>query len=160
MAITLPGIFDDEQRTLNMLLDRLEAKRYRNLLRASYYDGRRAVLQVGTVIPPIYYRLGIVLGWSAKAVDILARRCNCDGFVWPDGDLGSIGFRDVWEGNSLGSEISSALISSLIHGTSFLINTEGDPAEHEPPGLIHVKDAMSATGEWNSRARRLENLLS
>src|SRR5664279_5642196 len=121
MAITLPGIFDDEQRTLNMLLDRLEAKRYRNLLRASYYDGKRAILQVGTVIPPVYYRLGIVLGWSAKAVDILARRCNLDGFVWPDGDLESLGYDEVRDGNHLNARISSGMISSLIHGTSFLI---------------------------------------
>lgn len=160
MSITLPDVTDDEQRTLNMLLERLEAKQHRNLLRASYYDGRRAITQVGTVIPPVYYRLGIVLGWSAKAVDILARRCNLDTFVWPDGDLEAIGFDDVWEGNNLGSEISSALISSLIHGTSFLINTEGDEQAHEPAGLIHVKDACSATGEWDSRSRRLENLLS
>ena len=160
MSITLPDVSEEEQHTLDELLERLAAKQTRNLLRASYYDGRRAILQVGTVIPPIYYRLGIVLGWSAKAVDILARRCNLDTFVWPDGDLSSLGFSEVWEDNSLGSEISAAMVSSLIHGTAFLINTAGDPKEHEPAGLIHVKDAMSATGEWNARSRRLENLLS
>jgi hypothetical protein len=68
-----------------------------------------------------------VLGWSAKAVDILARRCNLDGFVWPDGDLDSLGGSEVWDdSNYLGSEVSSALISSLIHGVSFLVNTKGD----------------------------------
>jgi hypothetical protein len=56
--------------------------------------------------------------------------------------------------------VSSAFISSLIHGTSFLINTVGDPADGEPAGLIHVKDAMSATGQWNPRSRRLDSLLS
>jgi hypothetical protein len=95
---------------------------------------------------------GIVLGWSAKAVDILARRCNLDTFIWPDGDLDSIGFRETYDGNHLGTEISSALISSLIHGTSFLVNTLGDESEGEPLGLIHVKDAMNATGDWNPRA--------
>ena len=89
--ITLPGASDDEFRTLNSLLEQLDAKQPRNLLRASYYDGKRAIRQVGTIIPPQYYRLGIVLGWSAKAVDILARRCNLDTFVWPGGDLGSLG---------------------------------------------------------------------
>lgn len=157
-AIRLPGLTDDEDRLLNGLLKQLDAKMSRNVLRASYYDGKRAIKQVGTVIPPQYYRLGIVLGWSAKAVDILARRCNLDGFVWPDGDLNSIGQREVWDQNLLGSEVNSGLVSSLIHSVSFLVNTTG--SEGEPRSLIHVKDAMNATGEWNWRARRLDSLLS
>jgi hypothetical protein len=160
VSVTLPDVSDDEQRTLNLLLSQLEAKTFRNILRASYYDGKRAIMQVGTIIPPVYYRLGIVLGWSAKAVDILARRCNCDGFVWPDGDLDSLGYQETFEGNHLGSEISSATISSLIHATSFLVNTLGDDSVGEPVGSIHVKDAMSATGQWNPRTRRLDSLLS
>lgn len=158
--LTIPGLSEDEQMTLGMLLAQLEMKQYRNLLRASYYDGKRAIRQVGTIIPPQYYRLGIVLGWSAKAVDVLARRCNLDTFIWPDGDLLSLGFRETWEGNHLGAEVSAGLVSSLIHGTSFLVNTRGDVSAGEPAGLIHVKDAMQATGTWNARARRLDNLLS
>lgn len=158
--IIVPGLTEDEQALFDVLLAKLKAKQPRNLVRAGYYDGRRAIRQVGTVVPPQYYRLGIVLGWSAKAVDILARRCNLDSFVWPDGDLDALGFRDVWEANHLGSEVSSALISSLIHGVSFLVNTRGDESVGEPPALIHVKDALNATGSWNPRTRRLDNLLS
>jgi hypothetical protein len=156
--ITLPDVSDDDNATLNRLLKDLDDKSEGNLLRASYYDGKRAIRQVGTIIPPQYYRLGIVLGWSAKAVDILARRCNLDSFVWPDGDLDSIGFRDVFEGNQLSTEISSGIVSSLIHGVAFLVNTRG--SDGEPSALIHVKDALSATGDWNVRTRRLDNLLS
>ena len=158
--IVLPDISDDDSRALNGLLEQLEAKQPRNLLRASYYDGKRAIRQVGTVIPPQYYKLAIVLGWSAKAVDILARRCNLDRFVWPDGDLDALGMTDVADANNLMTEVSSGLISSLIHGVSFLINTRGDESAGEPSALIHVKDAMNATGTWNARTRRLENLLS
>lgn len=156
--ITIAALSEDENDTLNRLLKQLADKAVRNFLRASYYDGKRAIRQVGTVIPPQYYRLGIVLGWSAKAVDILARRCNLDGFVWPDGDLGSLGADEVWEANYLGTEISSGTISSLIHGAAFLVNTKG--GDGEPSSLIHAKDAMNATGEWNPRVRRLNNLLS
>jgi hypothetical protein len=154
------GLADDDTDTLHALRTQLEKRERRNLLRASYYDGKRAIRQVGTVIPPQYYRLGIVLGWSAKAVDILARRCNLDGFVWPEGDLDSIGASEVWEANQLESEISSALVSSLIHGVSFLVNTRGDESAGEPRSLLHVKDAMSATGIWNPRRRALDSLLS
>ena len=156
--IRLPGVTDDENRLLNRLLKQLEARNSRNRLRESYYDGKRAIRQVGTVIPPQYFRLGIVLGWSAKAVDILARRCNLDGFVWPDGDLDSLGADEVWDGNALDAESNSAIISSLIHGVAFLVNTSG--IDGEPRSLIHVKDATSATGDWNPRARRMNNLLS
>lgn len=156
--ITVPGLSEDEQATLTLLWNQLQAKTPRNLLRASYYDGRRAIRQVGTVIPPHYYRLGIVLGWSAKAVDTLARRCNLDGFVWPDGDLSSIGATEIQQQNYLGSEVSSATISSLIHGVSFLVTTKG--GDGEPAALVHAKDAMNATGTWNPRTKGLDSLLS
>lgn len=157
-TITLPGVTDDEHRTLNLLLEQLEAKQRRNRLRAAYYDMRHAVRLVGSVIPPQYWRLGIVLGWSGKAVDTLARRTNLDNFVWPDGDLDSLGFRELWEGNNLGSEVSQGTISSLIHSVAFIVNTQGE--DGEPDALIHFKDAMNATGTWNGRARRLDDLVS
>ncbi|MEU7609542.1 phage portal protein [Micromonospora sp. NPDC049204] len=157
-TVTLPGVSDDEHRTLNALLARLGAKTQRNELRSAYYDMKSVVRLVGSVIPPNYWRLGIVLGWSGKAVDILARRCNLDGFVWADGDLDDLGMREVWEGNRLGSEVSQALISSLIHSTGFAVNTVG--GDGEPDALIHFRDALNATGEWNPRTRRLANLLS
>lgn len=156
--ITLPGVSDDINALLGGLLKQLDRKSPRNLLRASYYDGKRAIRQVGSVIPPQYFRLGLVLGWSAKAVDILARRCNLDGFVWPDGDLESLGYREVVDDNFLLSEFSAAAVSSLIHGVVFAVNTVG--GDGEPASLIHFKDALNATGEWNVRSRQLDNLLS
>lgn len=158
--IAVPGLSDDESLTLNHLLEKLYDCQYRNLLRASYYDGKRAIRQVGSVIPPQYYRLAIALGWSAKAVDALGRRCNLDGLLWANGDLDSLGFREIWDGNRLRTEISSGVTESLIQGTSFVVNTRGDESVGEPAGLIHVKDAMSATGDWNARTRSLDNFLS
>lgn len=157
-TITLPDVTDDENRLLNRLLAELDAKAPRNRLRTAYYDMRHAVRLVGSVIPPQYWRLGIVLGWSGKAVDTLARRCNLDGFVWPDGNLADIGYPEFWEANNLGSEVSQGTISSLIHSTAFVVNTQGEKGE--PDSLVHFKDALNATGDWNARARRLDNLLS
>lgn len=156
--IRVAGLDDDNNALVNRLLAKFANKAVRNLLRASYYDGKRAINQVGTVIPPQYFRLGIVLGWSAKAVDILARRCNLDAIIWPDGELDDLGFGEFADSNNLQGEVSGALISSLIYGVCFLINTRG--GEGEPSSLLHVKDARSATGEWNRRTRRMDNLLS
>ena len=157
-TIAVAGLDDDDQATLNRLLRKLEQQSRRNLLRSSYYDGRRAIRQVGTVIPPQYFNLGIVLGWSAKAVDALARRCNLDGFVWADGTLDDLGYSEFVEDNQLLAEMKAAMVSSLVFGPAFLINGVG--AEGEPPSLLHVKDALSATGDWNTRRRTLDNLVS
>lgn len=157
-VLRLKQLSDDENDTLNLLMTQLERKSHRNALRTCYYDGKYALRRVSPVVPPQYYRIGLVLGWSAKAVDTLARRCNLDGFVWPDGDLDSLGVGTVLDDNNFDSVSNSAITSSLIHACSFLINTEGSAGE--PTSLIHVKDAMNATGEWNARARRLDNLLS
>jgi hypothetical protein len=156
--ITLPGVSDDESRALNMLVERLDGHGSHNDLRAKLYDNERRTRQVSSVIPPQYNTLRLVLGWSSKAVDSLVRRCNLDGFVWADGDLNSLGFREVWDGNMLGSEVDQGLTSSAIHGPSFAVATRG--GEGEPPALIHFKDAQNATGAWNPRTRRLDALLS
>jgi hypothetical protein len=158
--ITLPGVDDDTNAVCNRLLAELHDKQPRNLLRASYYDGKRAVRQVGTIIPPQYWRLGLILGWTAKAVDVLARRCNFDRAIWPGGELADLGAAELFDRNNLKSRINSALVSSLQHGPAFLITTTGDTARGEPEALIHVKDALNATGDWNSRTQRLDNLLS
>lgn len=157
-TITVPGLDEADQATLTRLLKRLNDKQPRNLLRASYYDGKRALRQVGTVIPPQYYRLGIVLGWSAKAVDTLADRCNFERFVWEGGDLDSIGGAELAAANELGNEVAQAVTSALLHGVTFAISTKG--RDGEPAGLLHFKDAMNGTGTWNPRTRRLDDFLS
>jgi hypothetical protein len=159
-TLRVPGLSEDETVTLNLLIEQLEAKSKRNLIRSSVYDGKRAIKQVGTVIPPQYKRLGLVLGWNAKGVDGLARRCNLEGMSWSDGDLKSLGIQELTDANFLLTEIANARTDSLIHGVSYLITTRGDESAGEPKALVHAKDAIHATGEWNNRKRQLENLLS
>lgn len=157
-TVRIPDLSGDENDLVNKLLGDIERLRLKNLLRTSYYDNKRTIRMVGTLIPPQYFNLGLVVGWVGKAVDALARRCSLEGFVWADGDLGSIGGIDVWEGNHLASEVDGAIIAAMQHGPAFLINTAGQAGE--PESLIHVKDATEATGEWNRRRRGLDNLIS
>ena len=156
--VTIPGLDDDEGRTLNLLLEQLANKEPRNLLRSSYYDGKHTARQVSAIVPPMYHRLAMVLGWSGKAVDALARRCTLDGFTWPNGDLSELGAGEVYDDNQLRVEINSAVVSSLLHGVAFLVNTRGE--DDEPKSLIHVRDARHATGTWNHRRRSLDDLVS
>lgn len=90
-GVRIPGVSSDENALINGLLAEIENRQWANRLRTSYYENKRTIRYVGTLIPPQYFNMGLVLGWTGKAVDALARRCNLEGFVWPDGDLGSIG---------------------------------------------------------------------
>lgn len=157
-AIRLPGVDDETNEIINDLRVRIERKQPRNALRDAYYDAHRFLRDVSPVMPPQYKQLGLVLGWSAKAVDLLARRCTLEGFALNDGDPVSAGVAEVWEDNALGAEVSEAVVSALIHSVAFVVNTEG--TEGEPPGLIHFLSAIDATGHWNRRRRRLDDLLS
>lgn len=156
--IVLPGIDDDTNDRINDLLNRLKRKTPRNQLRATYYDAHRLLRHISPVMPPHYKNLGLVLGWSAKAVDLLARRCNLEAFDWPGGNLAEAGGDEIWVGNALGSEVDQGIVSALIHAVAFVVNTEG--GDGEPPALLHFKSALDATGHWNRRRRHLDDLLS
>lgn len=149
---------DDEVRTLNMLLEQIEAHYSRNLLRASVYDGKHAARRISQVVPEQYYNLGLVLGWVAKGVDALSRRCTLERMTWADGDLDSLGGQALWDDNFLRTEINSGVTSSLIHGPAFLVNVKGE--EDEPDSLILARDALNSTGSWNVRKRALDNFVS
>lgn len=156
--IRLPEVPDEVNAELKYLLGVLQQKSRRNLLRSAYYDGRRALRDITQVVPPQYHNLGIVLGWNAKAVDLLARRCNLDGFTWADGDINSLGAVEVWDENSLRTESNQGITSALEHSTAFVVTTQG--GNGEPKGLMQFLDATQATGRWNARARRLDSFLA
>lgn len=158
MILSVSGMTPEEQSLTNTLFEKLTKKHNRNVLRSSIYDGKNAITELSKTMPPSYRELGLILGWSAKAVDLLARRANLDSFVWPDGKLEDLGFQEVWDGNMLGSEVTQGTTSSLIHSTAFAVTTKG--GQGEPPALVHFKSALDATGEWDSRTRRLTSLLS
>lgn len=146
---------DSDMEILAELWGTIRRHRPDNLLRASYYDGKRAVKQLGTIIPPMYHRLGAVLGWSAKAVDLLGRRCRVESFVWPDGDVDEVGVSAIWESNNLAALLRQAFVSSLIYGTSFLVT---DRRDGQP--VIRVKDALSATARINNDTGRTDAALT
>jgi hypothetical protein len=157
-TINVTGLSDDENRTLNLLLEKLQKRNKRNLVRKTVYEGKRKVQQVSSILPPQYKNLALSVGWCAKAVDLLSLRCKLETFTWADGDLDSLGFNEVWHGNMLGAEVGQGLDASLIHSTAFVTTTRGVDAS-EPDVVWQFHDAMKATGEWNARARRLDSLV-
>jgi len=156
--IALPEVDDDVNGVVNALVGKLDGHRRTNRHLDAYYDAEKNLRKMhGGVVPEQYYRLGLVLGWSAKAVDGLGRRCNLDRMVWPDGTLDDYGYAEVWDGNRLESETDQAITDALVHGLAFAVASKGDKGE--PAGLVHFYSAADATGERNARTRRLDNLL-
>lgn len=158
VKLRIPVLGDDEQEVLSRNLARLDDTYHANFKRSALYDGKNAMQQISAVVPAQYHRLGLALGWSAKAIDAPVRRSKIERFVWADGDLGALGFDEFARDNFLLSEIRQGLTDSALHGVSFLINTRGQ--DGEPTSLGHVKDALNCTGTWNPRTRRLDDALS
>ena len=158
--LRVPGLTDNEQAWVDLLWKVLADRRRGNLIRKGTYDMQRAADLSSTLVAPQYATAKAVLGWNTKAVDMLNRRTNLEGFYWPDGDLESLGYTDLVEANNLMAELKGGRVASLIHGVSFIVNTTGDTEEGEPSSLIHVKDALNGAGWWNSRRRRLDAVLS
>jgi len=156
--IDLPDLDDDDNATLTRLLKVITDKAGFHFTVDAFYDAeKRLRATLGGTIPPQYFNLGLVLGWTAKAVDALGRRCHLERMVWPDGNLNSLGFRELWDDNRLGSEVDQGITSGLIHAVAFAVASRGE--QGEPDALIHFYAASDATGDWNPRTRRLDNLL-
>jgi hypothetical protein len=158
--VLVPGLTVAEQDVLDALLKQLREKTPRNRVRAAYYDGKNAASDLGIGLPLSMRRVGAVLGWAAKAVDVLNRRCVLEGFTLPGVDLDGLGLTELWQANYLDLEAQQVGVSSLIHAVAFLITTTGDTAAGEPGVLVTAKDALSGTGDWNRRTRSLQSFLS
>lgn len=156
-VIRVPDLSDDTSDLVTALVAQVRDKAQRNTLRQSYYDAKNQVRQVASILPPQYRSLSLVVGWSAKAVDLLARRCNLDGFTWTSGDLAALGAGEVWRENALGAQTNQGIVSSLIHSATIVTTSVG--VEGEPDALMQYHSALDSTGVWDARTQRLSSAL-
>jgi hypothetical protein len=150
------GLTDDEKYAFNECWKVWTAKLRRNLLRAQYYDQHNVLKDLQIAIPPHLTDLELVLGWPAKAVDTLARRCKLDGFVIPGAEDDPFGIKELWRANDMHIELPQTLTSAFVHSCAFLTVTKGDTTQGEPEVLLSSQSALFAAGVWDSRRRRLK----
>ncbi|CKH13699.1 phage portal protein [Mycolicibacterium smegmatis] len=160
LALNIPGLSPADRDTLHQLVQQLENKRARNALRSQYYDGKALFKDLGISTPPKFRNFEAVLGWPAKAVDSLSRRCILEGFVIPGQSSQDLGIEDMWFDNALDIEVPQAHDSAFIHSCAFVTTIRGDVRSGEPEVLIMVRDAFNATGLWNPRRRGFDAGLS
>lgn len=161
--IYVASLSEPEQDTLDFLVAQWRAKRPRNNMRAAFYDMQNATRHLMTRnVPRVIQRRKFVLGWSAIAVDKLARRCNLEGFydAGPASvNLSELGLDDVLRDNRLTLDFKQTGISSLIHACSFIVTVQGDTEAGEPAVLMLGHSAQDSTGEWDVRRRAMESFL-
>lgn len=157
---TIAGLTDDERHVLGELMHCWTSKMRRNLLRAQYYDQRNVLKDLEIAIPPHLTDVEMVLGWPAKAVDVLARRCKLEQFTFPSDDEDPLGVRELLDANDLAMELPQTFTSAFVHSCAFLMVTKGDLSEGDPDVLITSQSALYGAGLWDYRRRRLRAAFS
>jgi hypothetical protein len=157
---SVDGLDDLQLDVFKKLLARLAAKSTRNLLRERYFDSKQTVQQLGIAIPSQLRTIETILGWPAKAVEVLERRINFDGIVAPGTGVGPMGLDEIFAENYIDITYPQAHTEALKHSMSMLFVTNGDVASGEPEILMTPKSATEATGIWDSRRRMIAAALS
>lgn len=160
MVTVLPAPRGTDQAALEKMIRQWGAKRSRNVLRSVYYDGKNALIDFGISLPPSMRNIDVVLGWPAKAVNVLAARCQFDRFVSATGEDDPHDVNGLFLESGGDATLHQAIVSALIHSVSFLTITPGDTSRGEPPVLILPKPATDATGLWDPRTQSLSDGLS
>lgn len=153
-----PGLLPEEYRLLVQLVARYKANVSRNHLRTLYYDGERSLRRAGKLgmaMPPQLGKLESVIGWPAKAVEVLDNRLDLQGFVMADQAEADDSLAEIVTDNQLLVESSQAHIASMIHGVAFATVTAGDEAAGEPPVVVQTRAATEGSALWSQRSRKI-----
>lgn len=132
----------------------------RNTLRATYYDHKNILKNLGIAIPPHLAGIDMALGWPAKAVDVMARRCKFERFTLPGSDNDPLNIAPMLAENDFTMLLPQAITSTFVHSCSFWMATQGDTSAGEPDVLMSTQSAMFGAGLWDYRLRRLKAALS
>lgn len=157
---SFPQLATGDQNTFDTLWNKFQSKLPRNRLRSIYYDTKNPLKDLGISIPPQLRNVETALGWPAKGVNVLARRCNFDDFVVPGQQDDPFGLAKIQAENGLDVLIPQGITSSLVHATAFVATTQGDVQSGEPEVLQTVRSALSGTGIWDARRRGLSSYLA
>ncbi|AYG02376.1 phage portal protein [Gryllotalpicola protaetiae] len=152
-------MLEDDGEVFTALLEKWVGKLRRNQTRSMYYDLKQPLKDLGIAVPPQLRSLDIVMGWPAKGVNALARRCIFDGFTLPGSPSDPFGLDQVWDDNRMDLEVSQGITSALIHGVAFIVTGQGRRDEREPEIVQNIYSAHWATGIWDKRLREFSAAL-
>lgn len=157
-APTVAGLTGQEQAMLSYLWTRLARTTPKNLLLNSYYDGHRALQDLGISMPPQMARTRAALGWPAKAVQALARKHVWEGYTL-NGQIDPFDIDGILHRNDFTLTLMQAITAAYKHAVAFLTVAPGDQSAGEPPVVIKARDGLWTTAHWNARASMIDAAL-
>lgn len=171
IAVASPGVFDELPRymtnvtdaeldTIRSLVATWREKYRRNVLRASYYDGKMPLKPTGNIPAEAFHRIRAVLGWPEKAVSALAERTVFDGFVVPGQEQDPLELSGILDANRFDLELPQAIVSAFKHSCSFITTALGDQESGEPEVLVLARSAEWSAGLWDKRRRCVKAALA
>lgn len=155
-SVNVEGLPDAYQADWQTMLDQWQRKLPRNRLRASYYNGANRVKNLNIAVPDSMIDFEEVVGWPAKAVDVLANRVRFDGFVTTEDDTDPLGLDDMLAASDFTTILPQAIRSSLIHSCSF-VNVAGGNGQ---PVNAFFRSALYETGIWDDATHSLRCALA
>jgi hypothetical protein len=146
---------DADSATLRSLLARIDYKRYRNLERASLYDGKTLVKSLGVAVNPQFDNLQTVVGWPATVVDALNERRSVDYVECVGNAEMTDQLQAVWSENDLDVEFGMARDDQAIHGITFAV-----VARSEGRTIVLPTPATRMTCNYDRATRRITEAAS
>lgn len=156
---TPEGMPEEDSELLNQCLESWSRHRTKNVLRNAYYAGDQLLSNLNIAVPDVLaHQIGPVVNWPKKVVHSLSHRVVFEGFTY-DGeeDRDPYGLHAVMDSTEFLLEVKQGVISSMIHGVSFMSITDGDMSAGDPDmvvPMVHSGDMSGAV--WSRRRRRLD----
>lgn len=156
-AGSVPGLYEDEAKNLQELLQIYQYYTPKNNTKERYYEGKISLNEVnlGIALPLGMQGLEIGCSWGAKCVDVLAARSMFDGFVGLQGENVEL-LESIVQGNQLVPEYMKACRDELKFGCTFA-TLSGDPARG---CKIRFHSPRTAAARWSGEKGRIECGLS
>lgn len=151
------GLTDEELAEFGALVRVWDDRARGNAEKMTYYLGKNQLKDLGISIPPSLKRTLTVVGWPAKAVDMLAARSMFDGFAFTGDGEDPLGLKPLLVENQFELLYEQAVRSQLIHCAAFWTLGRGDRSQGDPEVLISMNSAEYASALWDHRKRRIRS---
>lgn len=154
-----PSLDRSDQAVIEKMIRQWGAKRAGNQEKQLYYDQKMLFKDLRISTPPQLRNLEAVLGWPAKAVDVLADRIQFERWIVPGAEgEDPFGLEPISADNDFHNELSQAVVSMLTASCAFIAVSQG--LDGEPDTLWLTRSAEQATGLWDRRSRTLKHALT
>lgn len=140
---------DEESGIYRELRGQIQAHHRRNEVR-SVYRNAKAIAQAKGVPPGLH----VPLDWPSLAVSVMASKLLPEFYSFRAETSLRDDLEQAWADANIDIVELMAIEAAVSYGPSFVFTGVGDPAEDEPPVVVTVAPALTATAKADPRTRR------